>query len=547
MAVDLARDDPVQEVLDLSSPGAELRSRGIAAAHAQRAEPVLLLSSDDDDDEDDSHGESGSELGDLSPLPELGSDDGLDDADEGPPRQRRRLNDPQPGGHTPPDYRGHSLLQTCACGASYRKGWEWTHACPVPRSAGDAATAGGASGGAAAAGTPTAGTPTASSPGGGGGAAAAGTPTAGTPTAASSGGGSDDDVVEVGATAAARPARPWATGDLGGALEVVGEAAAARKHRSRGLTRKRAFECPICMCDCEPADAFTLCCGCGFCAACLGQYVAGKVQEGQVALTQLTCPSIECKAALSPHDVQMVLASHVADGPGLWAKFDEFRLRGVVEREKAGRHCPGKGCGYMFFAEEAAALGGGGAAAGGADAVGVARPQRFDCPRCEGSFCLACNAGWHQPPESCLQAAARRRAEEGTDGDEELLEYVRDQGLKKCPSCALLVAKMDGCNAVTCRCGIIFCFVCALQLHTAGLPEKRFGPDGEEQPYCTCNEWGVNAHRGKPVGAALGGAAAGMAADVARPQEAAARAAAAVAAAAARGPAAAAAARGRRR
>ena len=44
---------------------------------------------------------------------------------------------------------------------------------------------------------------------------------------------------------------------------------------------------------------------------------------------------------------QGILGHRLEDGQKLWEKYDEFRLRECVEQ--AGRHCPGKGCGYMFF------------------------------------------------------------------------------------------------------------------------------------------------------------------------------------------------------
>jgi len=300
-------------------------------------------------------------------------------------------------------------------------------------------------------------------------------------------------------------------------VQVLGQAAASKTYRQHGLSRKSAFECPICMCDTEPSEGYTLSCTHSFCGACIARYVSDKVGEGLVGVSQLICPDTACKLALNPTDVHSILMSHTADGANLWQRFDEFRLRGAVEKAKAGRHCPGKGCGYMFEWEQDG--------------------SQFKCPRCKGSFCLKCSTGWHAG-EDCASAAARRRAEAGTDGDEDLANYAKKEGLKSCPSCSNLVARIDGCNALTCRCGIIFCWSCVKQLRTAGLPEKRYDGEGKEQPYCDCNEWGVNAHRNKPVQAAMGGAAAGQAADVARP--AAAAAAAGAAAAAARGGAAAA-------
>ena len=525
------------EVLDLSSPGAERRSRKRAlATGVARSNTIILSSGTSEEEQSDPQAESegtasssdAEDLAELEPLPAL---PGVGDP---PWRRRRRRLDPGSGsqhgaaagadgggsgagdgggGSGAAAAAGRSLLQTCACGGSFREGWAWTHVCPdqaggiLERSqsrSDDGADDEGAAGWAASQSR----SDDAVDEG-----AADRAASQSWSDDADGAEDSDDDVMIVGeiqATARRRTGGAAASAS-GGGVEVVGEAAATRSYRSRGLTRKHAFECPICMCDCEPVDAFTLSCTHSFCGGCIGQFVSGKVTEGQVALTQLICPDTGCKASLLANDIQAILTSHTDDGASLWSKFDEFRLRGVVEKEKAGRHCPGKGCGYMFFTH------------GAGDEAGARVREKFDCPRCSESFCLSCSTGWHGASESCVSAAARRRAEEGTDGDAELAAYVRSEGLKKCPSCALLVAKVDGCNALTCRCGIIFCWNCALQLHTAGLPEKMDGG----QPYCTCDEWGVNAHRGKPVGAAMGGAAAGMPADVVRAPGAAAAAAAA--------------------
>ena len=361
----------------------------------------------------------------------------------------------------------NSSFETCECGASFRKGWAWSHTCK-PAAARRRAP------------------PEAE--------AAPAAPKEAAPAAQPA------PAARV-APAARAPPAARGEGAAASAVQVLGQAAASKTYRQHGLSRKTAFECPVCLCDTEPSEGYTLSCTHSFCGACIGRYVSDKVGEGLVGVSQLICPDTACKAALNPHDVHSILMSHTADGANLWQRFDEFRLRGAVEKAKAGRHCPGKGCGYMFEWEQDG--------------------NEFKCPRCKGSFCLKCSTGWHAG-EDCASAAARRRAEAGTDGDEDLAKYAKKEGLKSCPSCSNLVARIDGCNALTCRCGIIFCWSCVKQLRTAGLPEKRYDAEGKEQPYCDCNEWGVNAHRNKPVQAAMGGAAAGQAADVARPAAAAA-------------------------
>ena len=45
---------------------------------------------------------------------------------------------------------------------------------------------------------------------------------------------------------------------------------------------------------------------------------------------------------------------------------------------------------------------------------------------------------------------------------------MKNTKLKQCPNCKNMVEKADGCNAIACRCGIQFCFVCGKQIQAAG-------------------------------------------------------------------------------
>jgi hypothetical protein len=64
--------------------------------------------------------------------------------------------------------------------------------------------------------------------------------------------------------------------------------------------------------------------------------------------------------------------------------------------------------------------------------------------------------------------AGVQAAENSNDGAEALATYAKTKKLKKCPSCRQLVEKSQGCNAITCRCGICFCYICGKQVPPAG-------------------------------------------------------------------------------
>ena len=43
-----------------------------------------------------------------------------------------------------------------------------------------------------------------------------------------------------------------------------------------------------------------------------------------------------------------------------------------------------------------------------------------------------------------------------------MLKMAQDLAWKKCPSCNILVDRIDGCNYVRCRCGTGFCYPAAV-------------------------------------------------------------------------------------
>lgn len=235
---------------------------------------------------------------------------------------------------------------------------------------------------------------------------------------------------------------------------------------------------------------YTLACTHSFCTTCAGDFVKHNINARQVAKDKLWCPDVGCKVPLRPHDVQGCL-QHLPDAARLYQKYEDFAMRVCLERDKDGRHCPGRGCDFVFFIDND----------NEDEQQQQQQPQKFDCPKCHGSFCLSCKEQWHVG--TCEAEAARRRAAGRTDGDVELQRWAAQVGAKQCPSCKNLVARTDGCNAMTCRCGITFCWQCTCQVKTLGLGEK---PKAGSH-YCSCNDWGVAIHRNQPAGQGVNRAA----------------------------------------
>jgi hypothetical protein len=247
---------------------------------------------------------------------------------------------------------------------------------------------------------------------------------------------------------------------------------------------RAAVTCPICFCETEPAEACVLAasCGCAFCVDCLSTYVRGKVEAGEVTAEQLVCPAVEprrCGVPLTPQDVQRCLPAGQAE------RYDRLALQRCVEAQDdlgranpppppaaaaaahAGlrlrhRHCPTAGCPFVFAWEP--------------------DNRKLECPLCSKSFCLLCRAEpWHTGMR-CEQFQAERGDPEASDAA--FAQFASSQRLKqcaianrsspplaresnpplrpsaRCPKCRWWVEKSSGCDAMHCRCNLVFCYKC---------------------------------------------------------------------------------------
>lgn len=83
-------------------------------------------------------------------------------------------------------------------------------------------------------------------------------------------------------------------------------------------------------------------------------------------------------------------------------------------------------------------------------------PQELQCPSCFAEICSACCDDTHTG-----MTCAERRALKDTGEQERLLEdWASDNDVQRCPSCRVWVEKTEGCNHMSCRCGVHFCWIC---------------------------------------------------------------------------------------
>lgn len=88
-------------------------------------------------------------------------------------------------------------------------------------------------------------------------------------------------------------------------------------------------------------------------------------------------------------------------------------------------------------------------------------------------WCLTCDAIWHKG-QACneYQANRAKRAEDDTN------RLVAEMGWARCPGCGNGVERIEGCNAMKCRCGAGFCYLCSY-LSPTGDAHKHFEAPGK--------------------------------------------------------------------
>jgi hypothetical protein len=205
-------------------------------------------------------------------------------------------------------------------------------------------------------------------------------------------------------------------------------------------------DCPICFCEFTTDDGVLVGdCGHGFCQDCFSQYVKGKVGEGQVLSTQLVCPHVggdgangsKCGTALAQRDILACL-----DKQEDRDRYLRLSLSRAVDEQDNMGCCPTAGCSFQFEWDE--------------------DNRKLDCPLCQKTYCLVCRTGpWHTGMRCEQNQQQREEAGEADGGeDADFQKFARSQKLKQCPKCKFWVEKSMGCDAMHCRCNLVFCYRC---------------------------------------------------------------------------------------
>ncbi|KAJ3013249.1 hypothetical protein HKX48_005852 [Thoreauomyces humboldtii] len=192
------------------------------------------------------------------------------------------------------------------------------------------------------------------------------------------------------------------------------------------------FECGCCF-GIEPlAEAIQCDDAHLFCREC-----ARRAAEAEIGLrrTELKCLSVHgCTHRFSEKQIRAFLPAPVFEG--------YLKLCQEVEVNTAGldhlHSCPF--CSFQAIIEESP----------------VENPLFF-CQHdsCRTVSCRLCRIRNHHPL-SCEEA----KQEAAQSGKHDVEEAMTDALLRSCPKCSNRFYKVDGCNAMTCTCGTVMCYVC---------------------------------------------------------------------------------------
>lgn len=225
----------------------------------------------------------------------------------------------------------------------------------------------------------------------------------------------------------------------GGSVDMPRTSSKASVSKSESVEAGLA-ECPLCLAE-LPLEYFPRLSTCSHrsCYDCFQQYLRIEISESRISVA---CP--ECSEPMHPNDIRMIL-----NDKNQFEKYEDFMVRRVLAVDPDTRWCPAPDCSYAVIA------------------TGCASCPKIKCerPGCDSYFCYHCKAGWH-PNQTCDAARAQRASNMRSSSLSFSQDSHRDD-IKPCPSCQVLIVKMDdgSCNHMTCAvCGTEFCWLCMKEI-----------------------------------------------------------------------------------
>lgn len=197
--------------------------------------------------------------------------------------------------------------------------------------------------------------------------------------------------------------------------------------------QEEGFSCPICLEDGIKHDELFIFSSCKHnqCRTCTHNHFESLIKSSTFPLT---CPY--CKSEVKDEDVELILPIDLLN------KYEEFRLKFIVESDKNYVNCPHPGCKNGVFVEDPRLL------------------NPWKCTSCKNSFCLKCKETSHNG--SC-DDFKKWKIENG-QVENKLNDLIKQGKLRLCPNCGFGVEKDGGCESILCsKCKIGFCWHCGVK------------------------------------------------------------------------------------
>ncbi|KIL59702.1 hypothetical protein M378DRAFT_997146 [Amanita muscaria Koide BX008] len=190
--------------------------------------------------------------------------------------------------------------------------------------------------------------------------------------------------------------------------------------------------CPICF-D-EVTTPVMLTCGHFYCTACLRHFLSSAVERKTFPLA---CSGDEdrCKAPIAIPIIQRYLLQQQFD------RLVEMAVTTYIEKQPTKfRYCTTPDCPQVYRYE-----------GGGMTTV-------LTCPSCFATVCTGCHKEAHEGM-TCREREIMTNPKEQERLNE---EWALAAGAKRCPSCRVWIQKTEGCNHMTCQCGVHLCWLCLM-------------------------------------------------------------------------------------
>ena len=163
-------------------------------------------------------------------------------------------------------------------------------------------------------------------------------------------------------------------------------------------------------------------CGHLFCTNCWFNYLKTSILEAKV--DKIKCMDVSCKEIMS----EEFILKHISKNDDLVAKYDKFKKRSEIIKDKNKKICPKPDCDSFL-------------------------------QKSKSSKYVKCEKG-HEYCFECLKPPHGKKPCE-KNLEKQFIKWTKGKRVKRCPRCQMYTEKNEGCNHMTCvSCKYQWCWLC---------------------------------------------------------------------------------------